>query len=140
MNDSPVATEPDHTPDLPAAPAEYVATSDDRTTGMLCHLVGILAGIIGAIIMHLCMTNKSPFVAHHTKESLNFQITIFLIEGLVMVVGIITAIVTGGFTFLITIPLFLVLYIIFVVLEVMACIAAHKGQWHHYPLAIRFVK
>ena len=140
MSSPPPSPQPDGPPEVPATTASYIPTQDDQTTGMLSHLVAILAGLIGALIMYLCMTNKTAFVTHHTKESLNFQITLFIIEMGIIFIGIITAIVTGGLALFVTVPLFFVLYLVFLIFEIMACIAANKGEWHSYPFAFRFVK
>ena len=126
------------TPAVPAAPDGL--TQDDRTTGMLCHLVGILAGIIGALIMHLCMKDRSAFVLHHAKESLNFQITLLIIEFALVIVSIISGLVTFGFAFIVTVPVTIAVIITFLVLEIIACMAASRGEWHRYPFAFRFVK
>ena len=107
---------------------------------MLSHLVAILAGLIGSLVMYLCMNNKSPFVAHHTKEALNFQLTLLIISMSMVVVGGILAFVTLGIALFFLIPLFIAFAIFALVWEIQACMAANRGEWHQYPCTIRFIQ
>lgn len=106
--------------------------------GMLTHLVPILAGPLGAVIMFFSMKGKSPFLDHHTRDSLNFLLTLLLINLALILLGVLLAIVAGRLAFLV-LPLFLIVYIGSLVLEIMACIAANKGLWHRYPCAFRLL-
>lgn len=125
---------------LPAHAPTGEPTAEDRTSGMLAHLVGILAGIIGALIMHLAITTKSPFVAHHTTESMNFQITLLIVNVILISVSFVVGFLTMGLALFALIPLFFLIYIGALVLEILACVAAHRGQWHRYPFCIRFIR
>lgn len=97
--------------------------------GMLSHLVAILGGIIGAIIMYCCMNNKSAFINHHIRESLNFQLTLVIVEVSLVVIGAVAGILTAGLALLVVVPLFFIIYILFLIWEILACLAANKGQW-----------
>jgi uncharacterized Tic20 family protein len=52
-----------------------------------------------------------------------------------MTVGMVTII--GLF---IAVPLVWALGIVAFVLEILACVAAQRGDWHRYPMCIRFVR
>lgn len=111
-------------------------TADDRNMAMLCHLLSIFTGFIGPLIVWLAKKDQSPFVYHHGKESLNFQITVFL--AWLIVFGTIfspMAVFTG---FLMPF-LVIALPILALVAEIMACVAANNGQWHRYPCCLRLI-
>ncbi len=74
--------------------------------------------------------DQSRFIDHHGKEALNFQLTL-----------LIAAVVCGLLVFVfIGILLFPVLIILSLVLEIMACVAANRGEWYRYPFCIRFIR
>src|SRR5262249_14131163 len=53
-------------------------TSDDRTMGMLCHLLGALLSWLGPLIIWMIKKDQSRFVDDQGKEALNFQITLLI--------------------------------------------------------------
>lgn len=103
---------------------------------MLCHLLGIFTGFLGPLILWLVKKDQSAFIAHHGRESLNFQLTLLL-----------TMFALGSATFMLMfvlvgialVPLFFIVPILAMVLEIIAAVAAQKGEWHRYPLCIRMV-
>lgn len=107
-----------------------VPTKDDQTMAMLCHLLGILLGFIGPLIIWLIKKDQSPFVDDQGKEALNFQIT--LIIG--YVIGGATTVICIGFVIL---PLVWLAGLIFCI---MGAMAASKGQAYRYPMTLRLVK
>jgi uncharacterized protein len=111
-------------------------TKEDRTFGMLCHLLSLsgfiipLGNIIGPLVIWLIKKDQSAFVNDQGKESLNFQISIFIyaiISAILIIVliGILTSIAVGLFWLIFTI---------------IASVRANEGQYYRYPLTIRFVK
>lgn len=111
-----------------------VVTADDRSMGMICHLLAILTGFIGPLIVWLIKKDTSPFVNHHGREALNFQITVFLLS---LILGIPTfALMFVGIGFLL-LPLLIAVPVLALVAEILACTAAHRGEWHRYPFCIR---
>ncbi len=115
-----------------AAPAsgQPLAAPEERTMGMLCHLLAIFTGFIGPLIIWLIKKEESPFVADQGKESLNFQIT-FLIAYIACIV--LMFVVIG----IILLP---IVVIADIVLVIIATIKANKGEWYRYPFAIRLIK
>ncbi|WAC18252.1 DUF4870 domain-containing protein [Luteolibacter sp. SL250] len=109
-------------------------TPDERNMAMLCHLLSILTGFIGPLILWLVKKDESPFINHHGREALNFQITIFFaylaLFGLTMVLMIV-------FIGVLLIPLLIALPLLALVAEIMACMAANRGEWHRYPCCLR---
>lgn len=112
------------------------STPDDRTLGMLCHLLAIFTGFWGPLILWLIKKDQSAFVDHHGREALNFQLTMFI-----------ASIVLGGAMFLLMFvfigfllfPVLIVIAILALVAEILAAVAAQRGDWHRYPCCFRFV-
>ena len=110
----------------PAAPATGEVSKDDKTMGMLCHLLAIFTGFLGPLILLLVKGNESEFIKDQAKEALNFQITFIL-------GAIIVAIVTLGLGLILVYP-------VAIILCIMACIKANEGVKYRYPFAIRLIK
>lgn len=121
----------------PAMPLSVsnATTQDDRTMGMLVHLLALLTGIVGVLIIWLVKKDQSRFVDHHGKEALNFQLTVLVASFGLVVIGLLTFV--GIF---IAIPVVWVIAIGALVFEIIACMAANRGEWHRYPMTIRFIK
>ena len=114
----------------PPGQAVGAVSSDDRTMALLAHILAIVLGFIGPLIIWLIRKDQSPFVDYHGKESLNFQITLFI--------GWIVAIV--GALVLIGLLLMPVLLIAQIVMPIIAGVAANRGDMYRYPFTIRFLK
>lgn len=109
---------------------------DEKQWGMFAHLaafaalIGIPFGnVIGPLIIYIIKKDEYSFVADQGKEVLNFQITwslIFFVSAILIFVGI-------GFFMLIGFG------IAWLVLVVLGAIAANNGEYHRYPLTIRFL-
>jgi uncharacterized Tic20 family protein len=105
-------------------------TQDDKTMAMLAHLLGILTGFVGPLIIWLIKKDQSPFVDDQGKEALNFQLTLLIAW---LIAGASTAICIG----FLLVPAVLIIAIIF---GIMAAMAANKGEAYRYPVNIRFIK
>jgi uncharacterized Tic20 family protein len=105
----------------------YTPTGDERTMALLSHVLTLICGFIAPLIIYLVKKDESKFVEAHAKESLNFQITIFLICVLlfITIVGILLLWVVG---------------IIAPVLIIIACIRANDGRLYRYPFNLRIIK
>ena len=64
----------------PPPPTTGEAPQDQRTMSLLAHLLGIVTGPIGALIIWLVSKDDASkgFVVDQSKEALNFQITVFI--------------------------------------------------------------
>jgi uncharacterized Tic20 family protein len=123
-------------------------SSEERGWAMAAHLCGLLwilgSGglfflpfgslalftILGPLIILLAKGGSMPFAASQAKESLNVQITLWLL-GLIFAV---LAIVLVGFLFL------WILGIVNLVLVVIAAIRVSDGVPYRYPFCLRLVK
>jgi uncharacterized protein len=122
----------------PALPPARIAgpSDEERTMAMLCHLLGIFTGFIGPLVIWLVRKNQSAFIDHHGRESLNFQITLLLVTlGLFGMTIVLMFFLVG----LLLLPVLFVLPLIALVFEILAAIAAQRGDWHRYPFNIRLV-
>ena len=137
---------------------------DDKTWGTLVHLGGIIGQVIiagvgnmlGALIIWLMRRNESSFVDREGKEALNFQITISIIQVIIMLInGLQWGIWTFGralsgdmifnfpdwqFRFFSLSGLLHVVWLLNVVFSIVAAVTANKGRHYRYPLSFRLVK
>lgn len=104
------------------------ATSD---TGMaqLVHILGLLTGFLGPLIIWLVKGDESPFVTQHAKEALNFQITVAIAA---TVSGLLIFVIIG----VVLLPLVFIVDLIFAIQQTMA---AGRGEQSRYPLSIRLI-
>lgn len=111
-------------------PSLYTPTSDEKSMGMLCHLLSIFFGFLAPLIIYLVKKDDSRYVAEHAKESLNFQLTLMI------------AYVISFFLvfLLIGIVLFVILHIFRLVVCIIATIKANEGKMYRYPFTLRLVK
>lgn len=126
-------------PVMPPAfvPSMAPVREEDKTMAMLCHLLAIFTGFLGPLILWLVKKDNCPFVDHHGREALNFQITIFLVMmGLMAMVFVLMFVFFAGF---LLIPVIMILQVLVIVAEVMAAVAAQRGDWHRYPFCLRLV-
>lgn len=101
-------------------------------TGLIFFPFGglVLFTLLGPLIIWRTKGQTMPFVAEQAKESLNFQITVFLL-GLVFLV---LALALIGFVFL------WILGVVNLVLVIIAAIQVSDGRSYRYPFCLRLVK
>ena len=104
-------------------------TSDEKTMAILSHILAIPTGFIAPLIIYL-VKKDSPYVLAHARESLNFQITMYI----AFFVAYLMMFILIGF---ILVPL---LIIADLVLIIIATIRASENKLYKYPLSIRFIK
>jgi uncharacterized Tic20 family protein len=102
-------------------------TSDEKTMALLSHILTFILPILAPLVIYLVKKDESEFVASHAKESLNFQITMFIVCVILIisVIGLLLLWVVG---------------IIVAVLVIVATIRASEGKLYKYPVNIRFIK
>ena len=121
---------------------------EERNWAMAAHLCGLLwlAGgpglifipfgslallaLIGPLIIWKTKGRSLPFVAEQAKESLNFQITVFLLA----LLGVLLIFVLIGFVLL------WILGLVNLVLVIIAAIQVSEGKPYRYPVCLRLVK
>ena len=116
------------TADIPTNPADVA--SDSRGWAAAAHLIPIVGLSFGApLIIWLIKKDEDAFVGYHSREALNFQISIliyFIVSGILVIV-------------LIGILLLIALVIFSLIVMIIAGVKAASGQLYRYPLTIRFV-
>ncbi|MCU0268139.1 MAG: DUF4870 domain-containing protein [Acidimicrobiales bacterium] len=118
----------------PMAPG-YAATSggNPRSMAMLAHILVLLTGFVGPLILYLMNNNKpawDPFERHHTVEALNFGLTLLI----AYLVSFVLMFVLIGFL------LVFVVMIAGFVLPIMGAVKANNGEWWKYPVNIRMIQ
>jgi uncharacterized Tic20 family protein len=109
---------------------------EERQWAMLSHLGTFSAflipfgNIIAPLVIWQVKKGASSFIVAHSKESLNFQISvmIYCIAATLMLL-----IIIGFF-------LFIGLFIFNIVAVIIAGIKANEGEYYQYPMTMRFIK
>jgi len=110
-------------------------SKDERTFAMLAHLSALsgfvipFGNIIGPLLIWMIKKDEMPFVDDQGKESLNFQISIFIY----LVVSAVLIIVLIGIVLLIVVGIFSL------IATIIAAVKANDGVKFRYPLCIRFI-
>jgi uncharacterized Tic20 family protein len=108
----------------------------EKTLAMFCHLSALSVFIIpfgnflGPLIIWLLKKEEYPLIDDQGKESLNFQISIFLYSLICLVLW---------FLF-IGIPMMVVLVLFAIIQVIKASMQANKGEKYRYPFCLRFIK
>lgn len=130
------------------APTE-MAPDQQRLWACLAHLSPIVAsvvsvatggtfytGALGPLIIFLVLKERGLFVRRQSVEALNFQILFTIIY----LVGILLGVVTLGIGLIITVPILVVLGIVFLVFQIIAAVKANQGVDYRYPFNWRLVR
>src|SRR6478735_34301 len=105
-------------------------TSDERTMAILSHVLCLVVWLFAPLVIYLVKKDESSFVAYHAKESLNFQITLFIL-GVIFCILIVV---------LIGIFLLWLEGLVAAILIIIATIRAADGRLYRYPFSIRLIK
>jgi uncharacterized protein len=105
----------------------YTPTSDERTLAILAHVLSLFFWLIPPLVIYLVKKDESKFVADHSREALNFQITMTLVA-------------VALFISIIGIILLWILGIIILILVIVATIKASENKLYRYPLTLRLIK
>ena len=111
------------------APA-ITPTSDERTLAILAHILTIVSSFIAPLVIYLIKKDESTFVAEHAKESLNFQITMFIL----IIISIALMLLFIGFL------LIWLLSMVNLLLVIIATIKANENRMYRYPINFRLIK
>lgn len=126
----------------PTSAGFWNADQSERTTALWSHLAHAATYVVGVgwivtLILFIINKDKSPFLRHHGAQSLNLLIIgviaafgIGLIGGILTIVGI-------GFLILLLLP---VLSIYMIVIEIIAGMAANRGEGYRIPMTPNWIK
>src|SRR5688572_25695776 len=115
------------TEDVPITPP----SGDERNLAILSHVLAIIpgVGIIAPLVIYLLKNRESQFVAYHSRESLNFQITVIIMYFIAFLLVIL----------LVGILLLWLIGIANVILVIIATIRASENKLYRYPFSIRLI-
>ncbi|NLJ54242.1 MAG: DUF4870 domain-containing protein [Intrasporangiaceae bacterium] len=124
---------------MPPPPSPYGANAgqpgplnpnDEKTWALGTHLLCLVASFIAPLVVWLVFKGRGPFLEHHAKEALNFQITVLIAA----VVSSLLILLLVGFVLLPLVGLWAL------IMPIIAAVKASNGDWYRYPLTIRFIK
>ena len=86
------------------------------------------------MVIWLIQKDKSPFITHHAKASLNFQISVAIYA-----IGLAITCIIPFVIFLSALAL-IGLAIFALVVSIKGAVAANKGEGYSYPLSLDLIK
>ena len=96
----------------------------------ISHVLGLVTGFLGPLIIYLMVENDKPFAKRHAAEALNFQITLIIVYILSFILTFLVIGILG--------------FIVFGIMDLIFCITgavrANNNQEYQYPVSIRFIK
>jgi len=118
------------TPTLPPPSMPPPLESNDKLLAILCHVSFLLGvGFILPLIVYLVKRRESVFVEYHSRQVLNFHLSLLLY--------IICSIPL--FFILIGFPIFLALVLMGFICAIIGAVKASEGGFYCYPLTIPFI-
>ncbi len=123
-------------------------TRTEMNLSMWCHLIPVLAmvtglgilGFLGPLLIQQTNTLQSAFLERHSRESLNFQISMLIYYGACAILTILIGVFTLGLGLILAIPVFGILIIGSFILGIIGTIKATNGEHFDYLLSIKFIK
>src|SRR3954451_22190770 len=99
-----------------AAPPAQLSPQDEKLWATLTHVGCILFHWLAPLIAYLVLKDRGPFVRWHTRQALNFQLTLLL------------AYIAGGVLTLLFIGIFVVMaaFVLNIVFGILAAMAANR--------------
>jgi uncharacterized protein len=134
---------------IAAGDQPQLTPSEERTWSILTHVLGLFAGFISALVLFLLFKDRGPFVRAHTVTEWNFQLTLLIADAVGFACAFSTFATIGPDTqgappglalFFVGYFFILATNILRLVFGIIAAVAANKGQFYRYPIAIHFVK
>ena len=115
-----------------------------RPLAVLSHLRIFIFGVVVPLVIYSTEGQKNAFVRHHSREALNFQLSVLLVWlggfALFFVATLLSALVDP--LVLVAFPVFGLTSLAFMgamAVAVVGAVRAGQDQWWRYPVSIRFV-
>ncbi|MFQ5460097.1 MAG: DUF4870 domain-containing protein, partial [Anaerolineae bacterium] len=118
------------------APRPSIGPEDETTWAMGAHLSGLVAPVIGPLVVMAVNKHHSTFVEDHPREALNMHLWLLILA----VAAVMFSIVTVGVGAICAGPLLVLAAIGYTVLTVMAAVQANDGHAYRYPFVVRLIK
>lgn len=117
--------------------------SEVRGWGAGAHASSFLAfiglPIVGPLLVWL-VKRDHPFIDHHGKEALNFQLSVALYAIVLGLASVPVGLLTLGIGFVAVAVLGIALGVVWLVLPIVAAVKASNGEGYRYPMTVRFVR
>ena len=108
--------------------------------GHLSSLLGLFTGglgnVVGPLVIWLVKKDTMPFAGDQAKEALNFNITLLIIG----VILLLLTMITFGIGAILTVPVGLLLCVVWLELTIMAAMKSNEGVAYRYPFTLRLIK
>jgi uncharacterized Tic20 family protein len=114
----------------PYQTAQPLSPADEKLWATLIHLGGIFFYFLPALIGYIVLKDRGPFIRQHSTSALNFQLTVLLGYA----VGLFTI-----WIFFIGAIILAAVAVVNIVFSIVAAVAANRGEYYVYPVAIRFI-
>ena len=111
----------------PYASGRDWAPDEERSAAVVLHAVSIVFELIAPIVGYAILKDKGPFIKHHSKEQLNFTLTILIMYAIL-------AISIVGWLVIWLVPAYATVF------RIIAAVQASQGNFYKFPLTIRFIK
>lgn len=115
-------------------------TNDVITMAVFAHLLGMINGFFGPLMIWMVKKGRYPFLDDQAKESLNFQITVAIAIIGIIVLSILLSVFIIPLCVFLGFFLGMALEIVNVIFCCIACKKVNKGIAYRYPFALRLVK
>ncbi len=115
-------------PGAPPLPPPAAAARPDVTLCVLAHVLGLLTGFIGPLV--ILLASPEPRVKQHARAALNWQLSLILYS----IISIILVFVFVG------VLLLLAIYVMDLIFCIVAAVKAGQGTAWKYPMTIPFVR
>ena len=113
-------------------------TQDEKNIALLAHAGTFIGGFIVPLVIWLVKKDESEYIGEHAKQSLNFQISMFIYAiGGMFISFLFMIIFIGAFLMIL---LVLGVSILSLVTVILASINASQGKHYKYPMCIPFFK
>lgn len=106
-----------------------MSPSDQRLWAMLAHLGPIVVGFWAPLVIWLVTRKRGAYIESQSKEALNFQIAVAIASA---VSGVLCFVLIG----FLLLPVVLIGGLVF---EIIAGIAANRGEPYRYPVTLRLI-
>ncbi len=120
----------DYPPQHPDPAQSPVSPNDEKTMGILMHVLAIFFGFLSPLIFWLIFKDRSYVLDQQGRTALNWNISAMIYY----VVSFILAFILIGFLTM------LVIYVLHIIFSILAAVKASDRVIYKYPLSIPFLK
>ena len=129
----------------PYAPPPPAPPDSNQALSVISHLGTVAGAVILPLVIYLTEGKKNPFVRHHAREALNFQLTCLIVYlgGFLLFFGSTLLSFVGDSSFpgyFFPFPLFSLIWFGAIGFSILGAVRASQRQLWRYPVGIRFFK